>query len=119
MQPHTGLPANIKDLNTITTLTGPPVLVEIIRMDDISTSAFQLDQIRQARKESILAGVGDEEGEEGGDIDVDGEGPMPQYPRGKLRLQLSDGQTVLEAIEYRRINELKLTTPSGFKVCHI
>ena len=65
MQPHTGLPANISDPNTIsTTLTGPPVLVEIIRMDDISTSAFQLDQIRQARKESILAGVGDEEGEE-------------------------------------------------------
>ena len=87
-------------------------------MDDISTSAFELDQIRQARKERILAGVGDEEGKEDGDIDV-GEGPMPKYPRGKLRLQLSDGQTVLEAMEYRRINELKLTTPSGYKVCHI
>jgi RecQ-mediated genome instability protein 1 len=120
MLPHTGLSANISDLNTIsTTLTGPPVLVEIIRMDDVSTSAFQLDQIRQAREERIRAGVGNEEGKEDGDIDVDGEGPMPQYPRGKLRLQLSDGQTVLEAFEYRRINELKLTTPSGFKVCHI
>ena len=118
MQPHTGLPANIGDLSAITTLTGPPVLVEIIWMDDISTSAFELDQIRQARKERILAGVGDEEGKEDGDIDV-GEGPMPKYPRGKLRLQLSDGQTVLEAMEYRRINELKLTTPSGYKVCHI
>jgi RecQ-mediated genome instability protein 1 len=115
MQPHTGLPANISDLNT--TLTGPPVLVEIIRMDDISTSAFQLDQIRQAHEERIRAGVENEEGEEDGDIDVDGEGPMPQYPRGTLRFQLSDGQTVLEALEYRRINELKLTTPSGFKVC--
>ena len=118
MQPHTGLPANISDPNTIsTTLTGPPVLVEIIRMDDISTSAFQLDQIRQARDKRIQAGVGSEEGEEDGDIDVDGEGPMPQYPRGTLRFQLSDGQTVLEALEYRRINELKLTIPSGFKVC--
>jgi hypothetical protein len=119
MQPHTGLPANISDLNTISTLTGPPVLVEIIRMDDVSTSAFELDQIRQAREERIRAGVGGEEGEEDGDIDVDGEGPMPQYPRGTLRFQLSDGHTVLEALEYRRINELKLTTPSGFKVCHI
>jgi RecQ-mediated genome instability protein 1 len=42
---------------------------------------------------------------------------MPQYPRGTLRFQLSDGQTVLEALEYRRINELNLATPSGFKVC--
>jgi RecQ-mediated genome instability protein 1 len=119
MQPHTGLPANIGDLNTITgtTLTGPPVLVEIIRMDDVSTSAFQLDQIWQAREERIRAGVGNEEGEEDGDIDLDGEGPMPQYPRGTLRFQLSDGQTVLEALEYRRINELNLATPSGFKVC--
>ena len=88
-------------------------------MDDISTSAFELDQIRQACKEHILAGVGDEEGKEDGDIDVDGKGPMPKYPRGKLRLQLSDGQTVLEAMEYHQINELKLTTLSGYKVCHI
>ena len=88
-------------------------------MDDVSTSAFQLDQIRQAREERIRAGVGNEEGEEDGDVDVEGEGPMPQYPRGKLRLQLSDGETVLEALEYRRINELKLTTPHGFKVGHI
>jgi len=119
MQPHTGLPANVGDVNTITTLMGPPVLVEVIGMDDVSTSAFQLDQIRQAREERIRAGVGNEEGEEDGDVDVEGEGPMPQYPRGKLRLQLSDGETVLEALEYRRINELKLTTPHGFKVGHI
>ena len=115
MQPHTGLPANINTIST--TLMGPPVLVEIICMDDISTSAFELDQIRQAREVRIQAGVGNEEGEEDGDIDVDGEGPMPQYPRGTLRFQLSDGQTSLEALEYRRINELKLTIPSGFKVC--
>ena len=119
MQPHTGLPANIGDVNTITTLTGSPVLVQIISTDDVSTSAFQLDQIRQAREERMRAGVGNEEGEEDGDVDVEGEGPMPQYPRGKLRLQLSDGHTVLEALEYRRIDELKLTTPHGFKVCPI
>ena len=49
-------------------------------MDDISTSAFELDQIRQARKERILAGVGDEEGKEDGDIDVDGEGQCLNTP---------------------------------------
>ncbi|KIJ95664.1 hypothetical protein K443DRAFT_638217 [Laccaria amethystina LaAM-08-1] len=110
-----GLPVNVNGPNTIcTTLTVPPVPVDIIRMDDVSTSAFQLDQIRQERE--IRAGVGNEEGEEDRDIDVDGEGPMPQYPTGKLRLQLSDSQTVLEASGYRRIGELKLTTPSGFKM---
>ena len=103
MQPHTRLPANINTIST--TLTGPPVLVKIIRMDDVSTSTFELDQIRQAREARIWAGVGNEEGEEDGDIDVDGEGPMPQYPRGTLCFQLYDGQTSLEALEYRRINE--------------
>ena len=43
-------------------------------MDNISTSTFELDQIRQAWKENILAGVGAEEGKEDGDIDVDGKG---------------------------------------------
>ena len=66
-----------------------------------------------------MAGVRDEEGREDCDIDVDGKGPMPKYPRGKLHLQLPDGQTVLEAMEYHRINELKRTTPSRYKVCHI
>ena len=47
-------------------------------MDDISTSTFELNQIRQACKEHILAGVGDKEGKEDGDIHVDGEGLMPK-----------------------------------------
>ena len=47
-------------------------------MDDLSTSTFELNQIRPACKERILAGVGDKEGKEDGDIDVDGEGPMPK-----------------------------------------
>ena len=88
-------------------------------MNNISTSTFELDQIRQACKENILAGVGAKEGKEDGDMDVDGKGPMPKYPRGKLRLQLSGSQTVLKAMEHCRINKLKLTTPSGYKACHI
>lgn len=50
MQLHTRLPANISDLNMISTLTGPPVLVEIIHRNNISTRTFQLDQIREAYK---------------------------------------------------------------------
>ena len=66
-----------------------------------------------------MAGVRDKEGREDRDIDVDSKGPMPKYPRGKLHLQLPDSQTVLEAMEYHWINELKHTTPSRYKVCHI
>jgi RecQ-mediated genome instability protein 1 len=46
------------------------------------------------------------------------EGPVPKYPRGMLRLELSDGFTTVEAVEYRSIPQLELgVTPLGYKVC--
>ena len=98
-------------------LKGPPVLVQIIAIADIGISAFQLEQVRAAREERFAAGVGDEEGEEDGDVDVEGEGPMPKYPRGILRFKLSDGHTTLEAMEYRHMPQISLgPTPLGYKV---
>ena len=98
-------------------LRGPPVLVQIIAITDIGISAFQLEQIRAAREERLTSGVGDEEGEEDGDVDVEGEGPMPKYPRGTLRFKLSDGVTTLEAMEYRPLPKISLgPTPLGYKV---
>jgi RecQ mediated genome instability protein len=98
-------------------LKGPPVLVQITAISDIGISAFQLEQVRAAREERLMAGVGDEEGEEDGDVDVEGEGPMPKYPRGTLRLKLSDGATTLEAMEYRPLPQISLgPTPLGYKV---
>jgi len=98
-------------------LPGPPVLVQIVEITDIGVSAFQLEQIRAAREERILAGVGDEENEEDGDIEVEGEGPMPKYPRGTLHFQVSDGAIIFEAMEYRPIPQLGLgTTKLGYKV---
>ena len=48
----------------------------------------------------------------------DEEGPIPNYPHTTLKLQLSDGNVTLPAIEYRAIPELKLgETPLGYKVC--
>ncbi|KAH9481602.1 RecQ-mediated genome instability protein 1 [Psilocybe cubensis] len=115
MLPGTGLDAHISTLSGC--LSGPPVLVQITAITEIGSSAFQLDQIRTAREERKLAGVGNEEGEEDGDIEVEGEGPMPKYPRGMLRFQLTDGATLIEAMEYRRIPQLTLgTTPLGFKM---
>ncbi|CAA7266958.1 unnamed protein product [Cyclocybe aegerita] len=98
-------------------LHGPPVLVQIVAITEIGASAFQLDQIRVAREERMEEGVGNEEGEEDGDVEVEGEGPMPKYPRGTLRFLLSDGVTKLDAVEYRPFPELSLgTTPLGFKL---
>ncbi|KAJ3515428.1 hypothetical protein NLJ89_g1768 [Agrocybe chaxingu] len=98
-------------------LHGPPVLVQIVAITEIGASAFQLDQIRVAREERMEEGVGNEEGEEDGDVEVEGEGPMPKYPRGTLRFLLSDGVTKLDAIEYRPFPQLSLgTTPLGFKL---
>lgn len=115
MLPGTGLPPNIAFINN-TKLPGPPVLVEIISLTEIGHSAFNLQNVRQARIERAdLAGLAEEDGEN----QEDGEetGPVPKYPRSMLRFQLSDGMTVLEAIEYRRIPELQLgVTPLGYKV---
>jgi hypothetical protein len=117
MQHGTGLP----EVSSFTgNLSGPPVLVQIMAIKDMGVSAFQLEQIRAAREERILAGVGDEEGEEDGDVEVEGEGPMPKYPRGTLLLRLSDGATEFEAMEYRPIPQLVLgVTKLGYKVSYM
>ena len=85
-------------------------------MTDIGHSAFALQNVRQARIERAdlagLAGEEDENQDEGEET-----GSVPKYPRSMLRFQLSDGATVLEAIEYRKIPELELgVTPLGYKV---
>ncbi|TFY83218.1 hypothetical protein EWM64_g788 [Hericium alpestre] len=106
----TGLPANIpKDRNS--TLTGPPVLVEITALTDIGVSAFSLQNTRQTRIDRAdLAGLAEEDGGED-------DGPVPRYPRGMLRFEISDGATTLAAIEYRKIPELELgETPLGYKL---
>jgi len=114
MQHGTGIP----EVSRFTgNLTGPSVLVQIMAIKDMGVSAFQLEQIRAAREERMLAGVGDEEGEEDGDVEVEGEGPLPKYPRGTLLLRLSDGVTEFEAMEYRPIPQLVLgVTKLGYKV---
>lgn len=114
MLPGTGLPQNVYELDN-TKLQGPPILVEIISITEIGQSAFNLQNVRQARIERAdLAGLAEEGDEQDGGEDA---GPVPKYPRSMLRFQLSDGATVLEAIEYRRIPELELgVTPLGYKV---
>ena len=113
MLPGTGLPPNVSDLNK-TKIPGSPILVEIIAITEIGASAFNLQNVRQARMEyADLAGLAEEEQDEEEATGV------PKYPRSMLRFQLSDGSIVLEAIEYRRIPDFELgETPLGLKVNH-
>lgn len=111
----TGLDGGISQATT--KLHGPPVLVQIVAITEIGVSAFQLEQVRVAREERTKAGIGNIEGEEDGDVEVEGEGPMPKYPRGTLRFRLSDGQTIINAMEYRPLPQLTLgNTELGYKV---
>lgn len=97
------------------TLEGLEIRVEVVSIMEIASSAFNLNQTRQAREERMKAGDVDDEGE--GDIEVEGEGPMPKYSRGMLKFQLTDGTTMLPAIEYRPLPDLSLeSTPLGYKV---
>jgi RecQ-mediated genome instability protein 1 len=93
-----------------------PFLVQIMAITDIGHSAFSLQNTRQIRLEradmSALEVAAESDGED--------EGPVPNYPRGMLRLELSDGSTVFPAIEYRKISELALgVTPLGCKVTNL
>lgn len=107
--PRTAIPVNFKEIGN-TRLTGP-FLVQIMALTDIGHSAFSLQNTRQIRIEraDLSALAVDAEDEE--------EGPVPNYPRGMLRFELSDGSTVFPAIEYRKIPQIALgVTPLGCKV---
>lgn len=97
--------------------TGPtPLLVEIKSITEIAHSAFSLLNIHQTRLDRADLGLAHEE-----DADQqqdEDEGPVPKFPRGMLRFELSDGLTTFRAIEFRSLPQLELgTTPLGYKVC--
>lgn len=108
MIPGSGLPQNVADfLNT--TIHGD-VLVQIISITEIGHSAFTLQNVRQARLErEDMAGLARHEDDE--------EEGIPSYPRSMLRFQLSDGLTILQAIEFRHLEKIVLgETKLGYKV---
>jgi RecQ-mediated genome instability protein 1 len=115
MSHGTGIPLAL--LTAVSGTLRGPVLVEITALTEVGSSALALDQVRVARAERFAAGAGLDDEENEADLEVDGEGPVPNYPRGMLRLELSDGATTLSAIEYRPLPELTLgVTPLGYKV---
>lgn len=118
MLPGTGLPANVLQSKKIH--TGPqPILVELLSLTEIGSSAFSLLNTYQARVErEDLAGLVERDREQGGDgPDAEDEGPIPRYQRQMLKLSISDGSVTLPAIEYRKLVGLQLgETQLGLKV---
>ncbi|KAI9637552.1 uncharacterized protein MKK02DRAFT_43477 [Dioszegia hungarica] len=96
-----------------------PTLVQLLSITEIGYSAFQLQTIQEQRKD-VLSGVtrirrmGDEEDENG---DLEDEGKLPVYPRGMLKMEVTDGERCLKAMEYKRLDGIKLAeTPLGAKL---
>ena len=99
------------------------ILVQIMAISDIGHSALSQRDVHEERKEERrIAG-------EGGDVagarvagndegtEDDGRGER-KFPRAMLMLELSDGHTLVRAIEYKPIAGLSLEdTPLGAKVC--
>ncbi|KJA16810.1 hypothetical protein HYPSUDRAFT_147233 [Hypholoma sublateritium FD-334 SS-4] len=109
MQNNTGLQLDVR--RPVTTLRGPPVLVQIVSITDIGMPAARLDQIRVAREEWKGSNV--DTAEDKGDGYAPG---IPSYPRGTLYLKLSDGTTTINAMEYRPLPQLTMgNTELGYK----
>lgn len=116
MVPSSGFPPHIRQQRKVST-GAQPILVEITALTEIGQSAFNLLNTRQARLErEDLAGLVEREREQNGQ-DGEDEGPVPNYPRQMLKLEVSDGTVSLPAVEYRKIPELILgETQLGCKV---
>ncbi|WOO83398.1 RecQ-mediated genome instability protein 1 [Vanrija pseudolonga] len=82
------------------------LLVQVHSVTEVGASAFQLQTALDARRD-VLSGASrirrmdDEE-------DVVEEGKVPPYPRHMLKLEVSDGRTLMYAIEYRSLPRLGL-----------
>lgn len=116
---HTTLPSGLIPAQAHNIHLFPqPTLLQLISLTEIAASAFQLQTVLEQRRD-VLDGASrirrmDDEDTEDEEV---GEGKLPSYPRGMLRLELTDGERVIKGIEYRRIEGLVLgETALGCKV---
>ncbi|PVF98041.1 hypothetical protein CPB86DRAFT_797632 [Serendipita vermifera] len=130
MQRQTGFPTSIHNMkNGVigTRTSGGGILVQINAITEIGASAFTLRNVRQARmdkadmtgltREKIATETGEDQINSTGRETEDEDVTMPSYPRSMLSLMLSDGSIQIKAMEYKRLDVLKLgETPLGCKL---
>ncbi|WRT68499.1 uncharacterized protein IL334_005475 [Kwoniella shivajii] len=88
-----------------------PTLLQLHSISEIGNSAFQIQTTMEQRSE-VLSGQSrirrmDEEEDDDNNPERD-EGKVPPYPRGMLKLQVGDGRRIINAMEYKKINDLVL-----------
>ncbi|TEB28731.1 hypothetical protein FA13DRAFT_1633038 [Coprinellus micaceus] len=116
--PGTGLAAPSNSQTAHGDLTGPLVL-ELVHMTEIGVSAFDLEGVRQERAhirhQRRLATVRNVTG--GRRQQQERRLDLPDYPRKRLKLFLTDGFIELEGIECGHLSTIALgKTPMGTKV---
>lgn len=119
-EPGTGLPNRVNKPKVHTTLE-KPVVLELVHLTDVGVGAMALERVRQNRERRIfldqMARTCDSY-EAQTLRDLEWLRPeLEEYPRKRLKLFLSDGNTELQAIELERLEGIALgTTPMGTKV---
>ncbi|KAJ3537670.1 hypothetical protein NMY22_g5499 [Coprinellus aureogranulatus] len=85
-----------------------PVVLELVHLTDVGVSAFDLEAVRQRRQriefEDTVSRIRAMIGRRG----LPEDRPLPQYPRRRLKLFLSDGFRELEAVECELLAGLAL-----------
>ncbi|TEB19143.1 hypothetical protein FA13DRAFT_1647364, partial [Coprinellus micaceus] len=118
MRAGTGLHHRIGSPMVHTIIEGPIVL-ELLHITDVGVSAFTLERVRQDRDQMLylellaLARAGQAVTEE---RLLDIKSGLPEYPRGVLKLTLTDGHTEMQAVEYKRLPFKLGKTMIGLKV---
>ncbi|KAI0367762.1 DUF1767-domain-containing protein [Pilatotrama ljubarskyi] len=109
----TGIPENI--LTAANAFIEGPILVQVAGIMEIGHSAYSLLQVYESREEwRKQAKLRETRGEA---VAEEERKPMPKYPRSMLQFHLSDGISILPAIECKKMPEFELgETPLGYKV---
>lgn len=119
--PETGLTPFINSPTACGTIEGPLVL-EIVHITEIGVCAFDLEEVRQERAhihhQRRISAIRSATRERESQPIQQSVQALPDYPRERLKLVLSDGFIELEAIECGRLPDIVLgETPMGTKVC--
>ncbi|ORX38447.1 hypothetical protein BD324DRAFT_620897 [Kockovaella imperatae] len=118
---HSTLPSNATPADPSSSQSAllfvEPTLLQIESITEIGSSAFQLQNTVNMRRVVIEGRTRIRRIDDPADGEEVDDANMPVYPRGMLRFELSDGRSKVRAIEYKRLNGLKLgETPLGCKL---
>lgn len=94
-----------------------PMILQLEFVSEIGSSAFHLLNTVEQRRDVLEGRTRIRRMDDDDDEQAIEAGKLPSYPRGMLKLELSDGRQSWHAMEYRRLDGLRLgETALGTKV---